>query len=128
MSKEEYLLKLYNSYPNARFFTFNNGNLRLEIKDKKWEININNVNFENINANIFMLHPIEAFQIIYMLELLHHPNLQQNELSIITSYTQKYIELSDEVLSNNDGIDEIKSARCNLLGIPIYTAYDSRDA
>ena len=68
MSNEECLLRLYNSYPNARFFTIrDNKKLRYMEEDKLLEINLEYIELSKINQNIFLLSPIEIFLIIYII-------------------------------------------------------------
>lgn len=120
MSNEEYLLKLYNSYPNAHYFTLINHNFRLEINDKTWEIPLNDLKLEELNSNIFLLHPLETFKIIYMIVLIYKVNLTDSEQEFVKRYTQEYINVSDKYLS--EGYEDINRSYC--LSIPIYTAYN----
>lgn len=122
MSNEEYLLTLYNSYNNARYFSLKNGNFILNMynaENKKPEIPLNNLILSAINPCIFLLHPAETFQIIHMLELLYKRNLSDNEKNFIISYTYKYMELPEESLTDGSDINRNYS-----LSIPIYTSYD----
>ena len=70
MNNEEYLINLYNSYPNAHYFTIKNNKLILEFENRVYELPIKEINLYKINPNIFLLNPMETFQIIYILIIL----------------------------------------------------------
>ncbi len=121
MSNEEYLINLYNSYPNAHYFTIKDNKLVLEIEDRAYELPIKDFNLSKINPNIFLLKPVEAFQIIYLLLLLTQDIIDKNEENIVTNYTFRYIELSNKVNTFEDSNIQLEHS---LLSIPMYTADD----
>lgn len=123
MSNEDYLLNLYNSYPNAHYFTIKDNKLRLELNDKIWEIPIKNEELTKINPNVFLLHPIESFEIIYMEVLLTKDIIDNNEESFIKKYTLNYLEVNKKVLKLNDSNLQLEHS---MLSIPIYTCYDPK--
>ena len=55
MNNEECLLRLYNSYPNSRYFTIINNNFRYTKENKIEEIALENIKFIYLNPNIYQI-------------------------------------------------------------------------
>ena len=119
MSNEVILKNLQNIYNNLKYFKIENNILILNYQNI-YSTPLNYLNLNNINPDIYLINPLEIFQVITLLELLYHPTLNDNEKNFINDYMHKYLLLNEDILNNNS--DDI--FRFNILNIPIYTCYD----
>lgn len=109
-------MKLY--YDSLKYFDIQDNFLILQL-NKTFRIPLRCVNLSTLDKNIFMLSPVEIFQIIYVSELLYKENLGESEKDFIINYTKKYLELSDNVKTNQN--NDLNKLWC--LEIPINVAY-----
>jgi len=120
MDNKIFLEELKNTYESLRYFNIIDNYLILKL-DKEYKTPIIHTNLKNLNINLFLLHPTEIFQIIYMLELLYKNALSDFEINFIKDYTKKYLLIEDNNKSENNNIN---LNRLWCLGLPINLAYD----
>lgn len=101
MNEEEQFKILKEKYPSLQYFNYQNGTLSLEQNNQIFSVKLDNFhvfyenNYERINPNLFLLNPIEIFNIIKMIELLHHINLNNSEEDFVKSYITDYLNLTE---------------------------------
>lgn len=106
-------------YDSLKYFSMNNNVLTLRYSGE-FQIILEHINLASINPNLYLLSPIEIFQVIYMLELLYKQTLNENETKFIEDYTNKYLKLSTDALNTETS----NTSRLWCLSIPIYTSYN----
>lgn len=109
-------MKLY--YDSLKYFTIEDSYLILRL-NKDFKMPLRHIHLSTLDQNIFMLSPTEIFQLFYVNELLYKEVLSESEIDFITSYTKKYLELSDNLKNNED--NNINKLWC--LEMPINYAY-----
>lgn len=119
MDNEAFLNELKKVYQNARYFQLEDNKLILNYNGT-FKMNLNNVSLSRLNPNLFLVHPKEIINILYLLELLYKYNLEEKDIMFIDKYVNRYLKLNDNHLDNNEENDDI----INGLNIPIYMAYD----
>ncbi len=122
MSNELFLKNYQNIYESLQYFSINGNVLTLNYNGT-YIMELNHINLINLNQNLFLLNPIEIYQIIYMLELLYKDEISNYEMNFASSYTNNYLNLNDTILSNNESNSNL-AFKANIFAIPIYTAYD----
>ena len=120
MSNTDFLKYYSNTYPSLRNLHIEDNKLIL-TSNTIYKISFSHVNLiEYLNSNLFILNEIELFQTLYVLELFYKPELNSNEITFITNYVNKYLELNDLLLANQTTDEK----RINGLSIPIYQSYN----
>lgn len=122
MDNKLYIEQMKNYYDSLKYFNVENNKLILNYNGY-YKIPLIYTNLQLLNTNLFILNPIEIFQIIYMLELLNKNNLKQNEIDFINNYTKKYLTLkNNNTIENNTDYDN----RIWCLSMPVYRSYDEK--
>ena len=122
MDNKLYIEQMKNYYDSLKYFNIENNKLILNYNGY-YKIPLIYTNLQLLNTNLFILNPIEIFQIIYMLELLNKNNLKQNEIDFINNYTKKYLTLkNNNIIENNTDYDN----RIWCLSMPVYRSYDEK--
>ncbi len=116
---EKFLNELQQNNVTMRYFTLTNNILKLSYSGE-YQIHLNNLHLRELNPNLYTLHPLELFQILYTLELLYKENINEQEETFLKKYVQKYLQLNDLAINDNKN----DSNRLYCLSIPIYTSYD----
>ncbi len=117
MNNKEYLEMAKNRYGSLKYFTIEGNVLFLN----NFKIPLINVQLSSLNPSLFELNPTEIFQIIYMLELLYKPVINEEEKKFIFNYVTAYLKLNDAALEGQN----VNNNELWCLSIPIYKSYDS---
>lgn len=118
MENKIFLEQMKNYFDSLKYFDIQDNFLILHT-DKIYRIPIFHTYLSQLEQNIFLLHPIEIFQIIYLLELFYKTTLSETEKDFIKNYTDKYLSLSENSTNGND----INQNRLWCLELPINNAY-----
>lgn len=118
MDNYTFLENAKHTYESLAYFHITDNLLTLEFNGT-FKIRLQNVSLSSLNPNLFLIHPTEIFQIIYVLELLYKDELTESEINFIESYTNKYLKLSNDALDT----ETTNTNRLWCLSIPIYTSY-----
>jgi len=118
MNNAEFLNQAKSRYNSLVFFEIKDNFLILKT-DKIYMIPLYHTYLENLNEEIYELHPTEIFQIIYMLELIYKEKLTEQETNFINKYTQKYLKLINDLTNDQ----EVNTTRLWCLEMPINNAY-----
>ena len=89
MSNQDFLINYQNRYESLKYFTINNNTLILKDNGVFMQ-DISHTNLARLNPNLFLLSPVEIYQIIYMLELLYKNNLSEYEINFANTYINNY--------------------------------------
>ena len=118
MENKIFLEQMKNYFDSLKYFDIQDNFLILHT-DKIYRIPIFHTYLSQLEQNIFLLHPIEIIQIIYLLELFYKTTLSEIEKDFIKNYTNKYLSLSENSTNGND----INQNRLWCLELPINNAY-----
>ena len=122
MSNDTFFDKYQNIYPSLQYFHCNNNYLVLNYDNTNYSLYITHINLSSLAPEVFLLNPVELFQMLYILELFYKVDLTDDEIKYITDYVNKYLELNDKLLANE--INDDNAPRINSLSIPVYTSYN----
>ncbi|MBE6156388.1 MAG: hypothetical protein E7161_01405 [Firmicutes bacterium] len=128
MSNEIFLAQMKYKYESLQYFSIQNGLLVLNYQGT-FTIPFENVYLANLNENLFLMDPNEIFHILYMLELLPKPQLNNFDEEFIINYVNRYLQYNDSALEhsnnphNNEALFELKK-KLSGFQIPIYLSYD----
>ena len=106
-------------YPSLLFFEIEDNSLILKTTST-YRLRLDHIKLSELPQNIFYLHPGEIYKIIYMFELLHKTEINENDKLFIESYTNEYLIISKHFIENNNSNSILMWA----LGLPIHFAYD----
>lgn len=73
------------------------------------------INLSMLNPDLFLLSPEEIINILYVLQLLYQPNINEMEKNTLIQFTRKYTEINNQ---------DYKDFNTFGYSIPIYFAYD----
>lgn len=119
MNNESFLQRAKAIYESLQYFSIIDNYLIFNYNGT-FKIAFSNVSLANLNPNLYLIHPSEIFQILYVLELLYKENLTESESKFIENYTEKYLKISTKAINNESS----NTNRLWCLSIPIYTSYD----
>lgn len=74
-----------------------------------------NINISMLNPDLFLLTPEEIINVLYVLQLLYQPTINEMEKNSLIQFTKKYTELNSQ---NNKDFNNFGYS------IPIFFAYD----
>lgn len=120
MSNELFFKNIQNNYESLKYFIVKDNMLYFKDNDNKMYSLPLTFNLAEVNNNLFLLKPRDIYRVLYLLELLSHNELNNNDAEFIKQYTEKYIKLEQERLENNS-VSELETL---CLGIPIYESYN----
>jgi len=118
MENKIFIEQMKNYFDSLKCFDIQDNFLILQT-DKIFKIPLLHTYLSQLEQSIFMLHPTEIFQIIYLLELFYRTQLSESEKEFIINYTNKYLILNENITNGND----INQNRLWCLELPINNAY-----
>ena len=119
MSNELYFHSIKDNYENLKSFSINKNTLYFK-DNKTFMLILSHLTLANINPKLFLLEPREIYRVLYLLELLPHKDINENDKKFINEYVKKYLESEEKKLSN----EEIEHYLVDSLGMPIYYSDD----
>jgi len=119
MDNKTFLEQNKNKFLSLRFFDIQNDYLVLNTKTA-YMLPLKYTKLSQLPLNIFNLHPVDIYKIIYMFEFLHKPEITEKEKSFIENYTKNYLEINHNTKENNNS----DSNTIWGLGLPIHFAYN----
>ena len=117
MDNKTFLEQNKNKFNSLNFFDIQNNYLILKAKTN-YILPLQYTNLVNLPTNLFLLHPVDIYKIIYIFEFLNKKEINDKEQKFIEDYTNKYLELSKDETNKDD-------LTIWGLGLPIHFAYDS---
>ena len=121
MNNKDFLSKFKLIYPSLNSFEIIN-NYLLFKSTKTYSFPLANINLSQLDKSLYTLSSKDIFQILYMIELLYRPTLEEHEIIFVKNYTKSYLVLQEKI--RNSSITNDLYQYIWWVEYPIHLAYN----